>query len=65
MNRVNTDSGGNTIEKKRFPIFAGMKFTYPGTTNHRMKEVGYYIVEFKWSADGDLVYQKKVKTVFY
>ena len=51
--------------QQTFPIFAGMQFTYPGTTKNKLHKVGYYVMEFIWSADGALLKENKLKTVFY
>ena len=53
------------IYTKRFPIYAGMQFAYPGTIKNKIHKVGYYIVQFKYSTNGQLLEERKVKTVFY
>lgn len=59
------DTGENYTTEQRYPIMAGMQFTYPGTKNNKMHEVGYYIVRLTWSHDHALVKQKEIKRVFY
>lgn len=51
--------------KKTFPILAGMQFTYPGTDKHRMHKIGYYVVQFAWSTDGQLLNERVIKRVLY
>ena len=51
-------------EKVRIPVFAGMKFTYPGTTDNKLREVGHYFVTNYYSGDGQLIKSTKSKTVF-
>ena len=51
-------------EKVRVPVFAGMTFTYPGTTDNNLREVGYYFLTHHYSNDGGLIKSTKSKTVF-
>jgi hypothetical protein len=48
--------------KKRFPIFAGMRF---GTTDNKIKKVGYKIVEFVFTEHNQLITEREIKRVIY
>jgi hypothetical protein len=42
---------------------AGMHFTYPGTTKNKLHKIGYYVMEFTWTMDGQLISEKEIKRV--
>lgn len=53
---------------KKFPIIAGMKFNYDGTTKMNMlQEVGYKVIKFIYdSKEKDcLINEIEIKRVFY
>jgi hypothetical protein len=52
-----------TKTTKRFPIMAGMEFAYPGTTKNRLHKIGYYVIEFTWTIDGQLIGEREIKRV--
>lgn len=53
------------VTTKKFPIMAGMEFTYPGTKNNRLHKVGYYVKQFTFTDDNSLISEKEIKRVFY
>jgi hypothetical protein len=55
-------------ERQKFPIYAGMKF---GTSDNKIKKVGYKIIEFTYDINPDyehdkmLIDQQEIKRVIY
>jgi len=59
------DSSGNETTVYRYPIMAGMQFTYSGTKNNKIKKVGYYDFELITNSIGETISEKKINIKMY
>ena len=61
------DVSGNEITVYRYPIMAGMEFTYNKgmTKNNKIKKVGYYDFELITNSIGETVSEKKINIKMY
>ena len=49
------------IVDKKFPIMAGMQFTYPDTIKNKIHIVGYKTVRFFYGKDNQLLSEREIK----
>ena len=53
-----------TFIDKKFPIKAGMQFTYPDTVKNKIHVVGYRTVRFWFGKDNQLIKEKEINRTF-
>jgi hypothetical protein len=56
---------GVTKERFKMPVRAGMRMLYPGTTDYKIREVGYDLMEIAYKDGQQIAPAKRIKRVLY